>query len=541
MRLGMNVRESRAGGHLRRLLAAILVLVGVLAASAQAPGPETLSIGVGYDTALFDQLRTATAPMAAHAIFETLVSRDDNGTYHPHLAESWEYDEDGLAVTFTLREGLTFHDGTPLDAAAVKWYYDRARDPQGEHTQSGSYSAVTSIVVVDDLTVRFEFDTPFATLFDVIGTPQFAGIISPTAYEAAGEEYGVSVVVGSGPYRLERWVPSDVTVLRRVLDYDWAPPHRAANPGPAHIETLVYRILPEPGTAVAALETGQIDVLYGVPVQDYPRLADAGRFNFFTAPTFGGALIFVYFNFDNEAFQDLRVRQAMSHAIDREGMVAALYADIAAEPAFSFLPAHFPASYPEAEAVGYSFDPERARALLEDAGWRPGAGGVRERNGQRLVLDLPIWTWPDHLDVGQVIKANLAAVGVEVNILPSELSASVALAQAGQFDLWQGLWGWAFPDVMYNFLHSSGANNFGGIDDPELDAYLEQAVSAATIEESNAAYQRADRRVAEQALVLPIVFRTDIVAVHERVQDFAIDPLGFHNFPTDWSLSDAPR
>ncbi|HWV23686.1 MAG TPA: ABC transporter substrate-binding protein [Thermomicrobiales bacterium] len=501
-------------------------LPGILRAAAQAESTGgRLRFGISYDTAVFDQLTSGTSPLASEWVFENLVIRADDGSYKPWVAESWETSEDGLEITFQIRPGITFHDGTPLNAEAVKWFYDAARDPEGQHIFSASYSAVEDIVVDDELTVRFVFSAPSVAFFDTIAS-SFAGIISKTAYEEAGDQYGISVVVGSGPFKFSEWTPNDTMVLVRNEEYNWAPGDIAENAGPAKLDDLVVRMIPEAATSIASLEAGELDVLYSVPVQDYARLQSDDRFTFKTRPKYGGALSHLKINHGREIFSDLRVRQALNMAVDREGIAAAVYQNIAGEAAYGYLPPHFPSHYPDAKEIGYAYDPEAARALLEEAGV----------GGEPISLKMIATNRSDEMAVAQIVQTNLKDIGIDVSIETNTPSATFEYSQTGDFDLYLALWGWGSPDILNSSFVTGADSNRSAIADPELDTLLADAIGAPSIEELNERYQLADKYLIENAMWVPLIFQTDLIAVRNEVAGFDFNAMGDLSFPTDWSI-----
>lgn len=508
-------------------LAGAALLPNVLRAVAQSDDASggRVRFGISYDTAVFDQLTSGTSPLASEWVFENLVIRADDGSYKPWVAESWETSEDGLEVTFHLRPGITFHDGTPLDAEAVKWFYDAARDPDGQHIFSASYSAVEDIVVDDEHTVRFVFSSPSVAFFDTIAS-SFAGIISKTAYEEAGDQYGVSVVVGSGPFKFSEWTPNDTMVLVRNDEYNWAPDDIAENAGPAKLDDVEVRMIPEAATAVATLEAGELDVLYSVPVQDYERLSNDDRFTFKTRPKYGGALLHLKINHAREMFSDIKVRQALNLAVDREGIAAAVYQNIAGEAAYGYLPPHFPAHYPDAQEIGYSYDAEAARALLEEAGL----------GDESIELKMISTNRSDEMAVAQIIQTNLKDIGIDLTIETNTPSATFEYSQSGDFDLYLALWGWGSPDILNSSFVTGADSNRSAITDPELDQLLADAIGAPTIEELNERYAEADKYLIENAMWVPLIFQTDLIAVRTEVQGFDFNAMGDLSFPTDWSI-----
>lgn len=494
-----------------------------------------ISVGVAYDTPRFDHLRSSTTPWASSLVFENLVIRGDDGEWKPWVAESWEESEDGLVVTFHIREGITFHDGTPLDAEAVKWFFDRARDPEGEHGFSSSYAPITDIVVDDTLSVSFHFSGPFAGFFGTIAG-SFAGLISPTSYEEAGDDFGVSVIVGSGPYKVDSWTPNDTMLLSVYEDYAWAPVDVAENLGPAIVPNIEVKVLIESATAVATLEAGQIDILFGTSVQDYERLSAGSEFIFGTPPRYGGALLYLSMNMDREMFNDIELRRAFNHSIDKDGIAAAVFRNIAGIKADGYLPPHFPAHYPDAASIGYAFDVDTANSMLDNAGWVL-TDGVRAKDGTALNLKLIAGNTPEITAMVQVIQSNLEAIGVVVEVVLNTSTATLEMASAGDYDLYVGRWGYGTPDVLNFFFPSDAANNRSNINDPKLDELLETATLAPTIEELNAGFMEADKYLIEQAYWVPIIFETDLVAIRSTVEGYSFNQFGDESYPTDWKKS----
>lgn len=494
-----------------------------------------LSVGVAYDTARFDHLRSSTTPWASGLVFENLVIRGEDGSYKPWVAESWEESEDGLTITFQIRDGITFHDGSVLDAEAVKWFFDRARDPEGEHGFSSSYAPITDITVDAPLTVTFHLSGPFAGFFGTIAG-SFAGLICPSAYEEAGDDFGVSVIVGSGPYKVDTFTTNDVMILSAYEDYAWAPEDVAENIGPATLQTIEAKVLTESATAVATLEAGQIDILYGTSVQDYERLSAGDEFRFETPPRYGGALLHMTMNMDNEVFNDIEVRRAINHAIDKEGIAAAVFRNVAGIPAYGYLPPHFAAHYPNPEEIGIAFDVDAANQILDDAGWTL-EDDVRVKDGSRMSYKLIAGNTPELVAMVQVIQSNLKEIGIETEVVLNTSTTTLETASAGDFDFYVGRWGYSTPDVLNFFFPSDAANNRSNINDPVLDELLKTATLAPTPDELNAGFQKADEYLIEQAYWVPIVFETDLVAVRTSVEGFSFNQFGDRSFATDWTKS----
>lgn len=249
-------------------------------------------------------------------LFDTLVYRQSDNTYHPYLAESWTISEDGLQIRFNLKEGIIFHDGTPLNAEAVKFTYQRLIDQGARSPIAGGLSSIESIEVVDDLTIIFWFTQPSTIFFSTISTP-YAGIISPTAVEASGDDFGQNPV-GSGAFMLESWVPGEAVTLVRNPDYAWGP-EVLENQNAPYLEKLVFTVIPDPAMQVTAFQADEVDILFVNSPGQIARLKEDPNAVMMEATL--NSLIYLGFNCQAAPFDDPLVRQAVAHAIDKQELV----------------------------------------------------------------------------------------------------------------------------------------------------------------------------------------------------------------------------
>ncbi|MGD8397636.1 MAG: ABC transporter substrate-binding protein, partial [Anaerolineae bacterium] len=259
----------------------------------------------------FDVFQTATTMEPHTMIYEPLVSVDYNYEFRPGLAESWDTSEDGLTWTFHLREGVTFHDGSELTADVVKWWVEGMQ--QG--VNSYMFESVTSIDVIDDYTVAMNFEAPFPNLLYNLSS-SFSGIMSKEAYEKYGDEYGTKYAVGTGPFMLEEWVPNDHLTLVKNPDYDWAP-EWSGHKGPAQVDKILFRIIPEDATRAIEFQTGNVQLLIDPPPpRELPQYENNPDYNVVQGPD--ASIQFIGMKVDHPFFQDIRTRKAIGHAIDRD-------------------------------------------------------------------------------------------------------------------------------------------------------------------------------------------------------------------------------
>ena len=227
------------------------------------PAPEeevTLVVAVSNQYSdNFDIFNTPYTMEPHTMIYEPLVSVDYNYEFRPCLARSWEISEDGLTWTFHLQEGVTFHDGSEFNAEVVKWWLEGMQ--QG--VSSYMFEVMTEAEVIDNYTIALEFEVPFPNLLYNLST-SFSGIMSKEAYEKYGDEYGTKYAVGTGPFMLEEWVQNDHLLLVKNPDYNWAP-EWANHEGPAKVDKILYRIIPEDATRTIELQAGNVHLVLSPP------------------------------------------------------------------------------------------------------------------------------------------------------------------------------------------------------------------------------------------------------------------------------------
>lgn len=319
-------------------------------------------------------------------VFEGLTRIGSDGSVLPALAESWQVSADGLEYTFRLRIGVTFHDGSTFDADDVKFSLDRARAEDSTNAQAGLFEPISEVEVVDPSTVRVRLQRATGDFTFSMGWGD-AVIVAPESAEG-----NKANPVGTGPFRFDRWVKADRVELVRNPDY-WGTP--------AHLEKAVFKFVSDPATSFAAIMAGDIDAFPGFPApESVPLLEEDGRFAVVEGTTEGETILSM--NNASDALSDLRVRQAIAHAIDRQAIVdGAMFGH--GTPIGSHFAPHNPAYI---DLTGqYPYDPGIARALLAEAGYADG-----------LVLSLKLPPPPYARRGGEIVASQLRAVGIETDI-----------------------------------------------------------------------------------------------------------------------------
>lgn len=437
------------------------------------------------------------------SVYDPLVWRGPDGRFVPGLAERWEVSPDGKVYTFYLRKGVKFHDGTPFNAEAVKFSLDRIVDPALKSQKAiNMLGAYDHTEVVDEYTVKVHLKEPYAPFLDSVSQVYIA-MVSPAAVQKWGAEYR-DHQVGTGPFMMQEYVPKDHVTLVRNPDYNWAPEFMG-HQGPAYLEEITFRFYPDAATRAPALEAGEADVMGEVPPQDATRLQASGRFMLMPTKIPGQSLQF-FLNTQKFPTDDVRVRQAMLYAVDREAIVNAVfrgYSPVAWGPLSATTP-----FYSKAVEGMYAYDLNKAKALLAEAGFRDANGdGVVEKDGRPADVDLILMSWGNVPEVGQMIQAMLRQVGINAKPQVLTYPAAVQAAREGQHNMIPQAISSSDPDVLRPFFHSqsiAAGLNWAKFSNPDMDRWLEEGARTSDPAVRAELYAKVQKMIMDEALVIPI-------------------------------------
>ena len=460
------------------------------------------------------------------SVYDPLVWLMPTGEFVPGLAKSWEISEDGRIYTFHLRDDVTFHDGTPFNAEAVKFSLDRIADPETKSRKAGGMlGPYERTEVVDETTVRIHLSEPYAPFLTSLSTVYLA-MVSPEAVSKWGDEYQFHQV-GTGPFIFEEYVPKDHLTLKRNPDYDWAPSF-FDHQGPPRLEEVTFRFYTDPATRVLALESGEADVMGEIPPQDAVRLDESSEYELMTIPIPGQPLQF-FMNTGRAPTDDQRVRRALIYAVNRPAIVQTVFKSYSPEAYGPLNRSTF--AYDPAVEGTYAYDPERAAQLLEEAGWSDSDGdGIRDREGQALELETILMGWGYIPEVGQMIQEQLKQVGVAVDSRQTTFSNAMGDVAEGSYHLVPFLFSNSDPDILRTTFHSSnvdGGFNWSKVSDPQLDAWLEEGKRALSDVERREIYAQVQQRILEEAMILPVRDYVNLNAAAASVQGLRYDRQGW--------------
>ena len=354
----------------------------------------------------YDPVKASSLNSAASLIYDRLVEQDADQSYHPHLATSWEESADGMNWTFKLKAGVKFHDGSPFNAQTIiDWIPDFAGTDNAYLVE-----AIDKIEAVDDLTVKFIMKRPEPNLLYNLAST-FMGVPSQIAVDKMGADFGVTAAVGTGPFKLKSFAIGLETVLTRNDDYAWAS-DLSENQGAAYLDSVTFREIPDQSTAFLEMKTGGVDLLLGVPT-DFLEILSKQK-NVALIQMAGTGISYMPINTTSAPFDDILVRQATGLAVNQQSILDAVYKGVGSV-ANNFLIS----SLPEADvdpALNFTYNPEKAGKLLDQAGWKMTDSGVRMKDGKALQVKLFTSNSTEFKRLTQVVQAQLKAIGMDAII-----------------------------------------------------------------------------------------------------------------------------
>ena len=484
--------------------AAALLMASALAGPTLAQEGGTLRYATGTDALTLDPQFVTDIPTArvVTQLHETLVYPNAEGELVGVLAESWEVSEDDLTWTFKLREGVTFHDGTPFNADAVKFTFDRIMAEETESPRASAADAIASVEVVDEYTVAITTEAPYAPLLAQLSAYNLA-IISPKAGDVLNNEYS-EAPAGTGPFTLGEWTPGERLTLKRNEDY-WG--DKAAS------ETIQIDVVPEDSARVLMLMSGETDVISNVPPVMVERLEGAPGVEIINET--GYRTIYVGMNIEMEPFDDIKVRQAVAHAIDTNALLQGVMGGIGTAGGgleSTVIPG-------AADIDPYPYDPERAKELLAEAGLE---------DGFSVDFYVPTGRYINDRQLGEAIQAQLAEVGITANLQSPEFGAYSAMLREGDkipmFLLGKGS-PTGDPDFTLGITVRSGASgNYGNYASEEVDALLDEQQKTVDTEARHELLRQALQTAYDDVPFLVLFYENQLFGIRDNVEGLEVLP-----------------
>lgn len=480
---------------------------GTLPATTAPHSGGTIRIAMDSDPFCLDpqQAGSGVALGIGRQLVDSLTDQDPaTGAMVPWLAQKWTVSDDARTFTFFLRPNVTFSDGAPLDANAVKANFEAIQALGGKAMLARTYLAgLASVTVINPLAVSFTFKEPNAQFLQATSTMSL-GLLSPASLSHTPEQKCQGHISGSGPFVLKNFVQNQGYSLTRRDDYNW-PSVLAKHQGPAYLAGVDFKIVPEPGVRFGSLVSGQIDVAVGILAQDEALLKQ--RDIPMIDRTSPGIAFGLYPNESRPPLNELAVRQAITKGINRSELKNVL--SQFQRPADSTLAITTPDRTAQPDLLAY--DPKGARKGLEDAGWTLGPDGIYQRNNQRLSVQVDFWQFGPVLELAQ---QQLRAVGIDLRLNKATPGAIGVKFVDHSYELSYFNLTRADPDVL-RVIFGAANQNINVTPDTALQALLENAATATTADKRKALVADVSRRIIEQGHAIPL-FDQSIVAGHSK-------------------------
>lgn len=459
-----------------------------------------------------DVAQSARQQNATRQILDTLLDQDKRtGASIPWLATAWSYEDGGKRLVLTLRHGVTFSNGEPFNAAAVKANFDNlaALAKQGRAGQAGSYlSGYQGADVIAPDKVALRFDSPKAGFLQALSEKTLAPLAPATLAESPDKRCQGDLIA-TGPFVISQVVQNQRIVLKKRPDYAWPSPN-AEHGGPAYLDTITFQTVAEEGVRVGMLTSGQANAVDDISVDDLSQLKSADAH--ILERNAGGIGLTLYPNLARPIVRDVAVRQALTLAINRQEIIHALYTPYE-RAATSVLSSGVPDYVDQGQALAYR--PADAKAILDKAGWKPGPDGIRVKDGQRLQLNV-IWSFAGLTPTLELIKEQLNQVGIALQLNQKTDAEIGGIVRAGNYDLRMSDLTRPDPDVLMTIF----STRFGpglGAPLPTLDALLDQQSATVDPKARAALVAQIQQIIVSQGYAIPIKESSTLVATAKNV------------------------
>jgi peptide/nickel transport system substrate-binding protein len=526
------VIRLHAAGRAAALCLTALALAGIGTGSpVLGAAPGTLSVGLDQEPPTLDPHASPSAVtyQIITDVAENLLYEDLNGRLLPWLATEYKASPDGKSFTFTLRRDAKFTDGAPVNAEAVKWNFDRIVNPNfkagGALLALKGYAGST---VVDPYTVRVTFKDPYAPFL-----PYAAGgtlsLISPKTTPGQGDAVNQKPV-GSGRFVVAEYVPKDHVTLARNPDYNRQPPysHRA---GPASVDRIVWKFIPESGTRVTTIETGETQMIsfLSTPAAVLTRLEANKALRVEKNPYPGAPRIWLL-NVRKPPTNDLKVRQALLYGVNRAAVAGSVYRGLGTVACAPLTQHTLPTP---ALCAKYAYDPKKAGQLLDEAGWKMGPNNIRMKNGQPLVIEINSINYGSgNLPEIELLQGQLLQLGVDARIKsqarPPWYEDNYHCATSGPVMFlrstdWDGL------DALFDSHNVGGNFNWSCYSSPQADKLMAEGEAVSDPAKRRAIYERLETLLMDDAVAVPLVDELSVWvvrnAVHGTTYNFSTYPV----------------
>lgn len=486
-----------------------------------------------------DTLDPQTTGLAATSriliqIYDALVWKNPgDGQYYPGLAKKWEVSADGKTYTFNLRNDVKFHNGEQFTSASVKFTYDRIVNPATKSLGASDLGTYDHTDTPDPYTANVVFKEPYAPFLVYTGVTLGLRPVSPKAYQELGANINIHPV-GTGPFMYKEYVKADHFTMVRNPDYNWAPTFRK-HQGQPYLDEILWKIIPEPGTRVAALQSGQAMAIEVVPPQNIVQLRKQTSQYYTQNSKAPGQPYMFLINTQRAPTDELAVRQALILATDQDTIIKSIYLGVYT-PSHNLLDPLTPCYATDIEQY-FQYDLKKAGQVLDDAGWKMGSGGVREKNGQQLKIVNIVNTANDFDRISELMQATFKQIGIVMSIQDESQPSVFSTYNKGPQNLADFFFWDPSPDQLratYGSANIETGFNWSHFDNPQFDSLVNQAATISDTTKSCNLYHQAMVILGQQAAAIPMYEKDATIVVQNKVKDIVYDPNPYPYYFDSW-------
>jgi peptide/nickel transport system substrate-binding protein len=505
------------------------------------------TLTVDLDEQVLPDLDPSYTPEAAayrviRGVFDSLVYEGSTGAFTPWLATKWTANANDTSYTFTLRKGVTFSDGTPLTAEAVKYTFDRIESPaEGSLFAIALLGPYAGSVVNSPYSVTVNFKSPYPGFLEA-ASQAFLGIVDPTAAAKEGTVGFGQHPVGSGPFEITSNVADQEITEVRNPDYDWGPAG-LNHTGPACLNKIVFTEVPEESTRAGELEHGQVDAAETILPPDYTTVESNPNLRLYDVPGAGADYQYLI-NTQQAPWNNTQLRIALRDSIDLPALLKGVYQGEYTQAWGPIMPDT--AFYDPAVANSWSYNPSLAASILNAAGWKLGSDGYRHKDGQTLSISF-IGTSPDRelrQEVSVYIQAYLKAAGIDMTITNYTGTTAITSEEAGNYGMTATSFITASPSILFDFFDSAliptpgkSGENASRLDNSTVNTWAVTAEESATPSVEATNWDDLQEYVVKNAVTIPIELEPYILATSSAVHGLAFDRRDYPMYYGVWLAS----
>lgn len=488
--------------------------------------------GYDLDFSRMDPINGSWYDPGFFALYEALLTNNPDGGLEPQLAESWEFSDDGLTLTFKIREGAGFHSGRPVTAGAIKEVFDTIQDPaSGSPLNSLVVTQVSGYDAPDDTTLVVHLNHPYFGFLNVVKTGFWRIVNMATRSELTEADgtitYGNSVIDGTGPFTLTEFTPGDKVIVDRWDDYAGSITPYHQNRGTSYLDSVRWVTILEAAQRAISLETGEIDTLRGPNFPDIERLRGNEDLTVTQLAEWSGYTLHLNWDRADLGWDDNRVRTALSQAIDRQSIVDTIFFGFG-EPLFGPVTSASETYNPAVEAFN-QFNVDEAATLMTEAGWTKGDDGFYEKDGVKQAFSLTIQTETFNDQIAAAVQEQFREFGADVTINSLDRGSFFEVLFGNQADMSLFFYLWPVPvDVIIVFAISTNAvadtsgPNFSNARSETIDAAIDAYFRSPDAETYQSTAGDLQLVAAQELPFIPVVNRSAFWANNNAVQNYVV-------------------